>query len=601
MNTAKSQQKRKAKGTADDSGGKRAGNPGNFHGARLAFLEEQLPIYMSKKGRGEVTDFFAKVLGLWLKQFPWYEGYGPDGKPLPKGWEGSSRTTTDASGAASSTNTATASSTTDVSSTTDAPMTDAAATASSGTTDAPMTKASTDVGTNDWTATGGVDPALRDKIKGEVIAQVKGWFSHKKTAAHRANKNPFVDWLEGFERPGQAPRKLPLHKFYMQHDDFADGVEELFNEKWPSAGLEGRFALDFCCKCAQELLAKEPEQTRQKLEEERDVDHEEMFTRHQGRWEKVGNPDELAMEKREACRTNLAQVVQPFLDGVAKLTGLHVTFLAGAAPPVGSEKFILTSLTSFKAALGAHRGHRGLTWDREGFKRNVMGQWVRFLAETAEHGMLRGERHQRLLQLGNMHIDAFNRENNIARNMALMDELKLRQATSQILRPATPPPPPPPPPARPRARPAWKGATRRQSSRLAATSGERRSEADDDEDQRGDDRDAGDDDDQREDDRDGGEGEHDGQHGEQVRVQGEKAAGEGEEEKDDECDVHGLRGTPTSPLQLRVKRACEPRKQDLTGSPGIPGNLELKALSGIPEVSLEFVHPATYLLSPCPK
>jgi hypothetical protein len=40
---------------------------------------------------------------------------------------------------------------------------------------------------------------------------------------------------------------------------------------------------------------------------------------------------------------NLAQVVQPFLDGIAKLTGLHVTLLAGTAPPPGSEKFIMTA------------------------------------------------------------------------------------------------------------------------------------------------------------------------------------------------------------------------------------------------------------------
>ena len=42
-------------------------------------------------------------------------------------------------------------------------------------------------------------------------------------------------------------------------------------------------------------------------------------------------------------RLNLAQVAQPLLNGLEKLTGLHITLLAGAPPPVGSEKFVLTS------------------------------------------------------------------------------------------------------------------------------------------------------------------------------------------------------------------------------------------------------------------
>jgi hypothetical protein len=39
----------------------------------------------------------------------------------------------------------------------------------------------------------------------------------------------------------------------------------------------------------------------------------------------------------------MAQVVQPFLDGLAKLTGLHLMLLGGAAPPPRSDKFMITA------------------------------------------------------------------------------------------------------------------------------------------------------------------------------------------------------------------------------------------------------------------
>ncbi|KAJ7876460.1 hypothetical protein B0H14DRAFT_3436547 [Mycena olivaceomarginata] len=186
-----------------------------------------------------------------------------------------------------------------------------------------------------WPATGGVDPALEGVIKAQTIVQIKRWFSHQKTTANRESKNPFVDWLDTFERL-HVPRKLPLHKFYMQREEYAALVEERFNEKWPLAGLETNFALDFRCKCAKELLD----------------------------------------EEEEECRTNLATVVQPFLDGIAKLTGFHVTLLAGAGPPQGSERFTLTML---------HAGQ----WDMVGFKKNVLGQFMRYLLETNEHSATR--------------------------------------------------------------------------------------------------------------------------------------------------------------------------------------------------------------------
>ncbi|KAJ7759820.1 hypothetical protein B0H14DRAFT_2634347 [Mycena olivaceomarginata] len=352
---------------------KKVGNPGNFQGVRLAFLEAQLPIYLSKKGRGEVSEYFTKMLGLWWTTFPWYEGYRPDGTLVPKEkggryseWEGSRQRRLRAQ------------------TSTDAPT--ATTTTATPSTDVSLTPASVIASAGQWAAMGGVNPEFRDKIKGEVAAQVKEWFSYKKTATNRSNKNPFLDWLEGFECLGPAPRKLPLHKFYMQHPDYADTVEERFNEKWPDAKLEQKFVLNLRCKCVEELLA-EDEGTRRELAKELDEEHEEAlarvprprrtpgcstFTKYPNmgcRANKVSEPDEPDAAKREACRMNLAQVVQPFLDGINKLTGLHVTLLVGSTPPSGSDRFTMTLRT---LDIGGSSGYKLHKWDPEGFKKNVM-------------------------------------------------------------------------------------------------------------------------------------------------------------------------------------------------------------------------------------
>jgi hypothetical protein len=109
-----------------------------------------------------------------------------------------------------------------------------------------------------------------------------------------------LDWLEGFERPGVAPRKLPLYKFYMQHEDYAHFVEERFNANWGEAGLEQKFALDFRCKCAKELLDEADQEMRDTLAMELDREHEEALARHNGRVAGIADPEAPDPDKRDA-------------------------------------------------------------------------------------------------------------------------------------------------------------------------------------------------------------------------------------------------------------------------------------------------------------
>ncbi|KAJ7787469.1 hypothetical protein B0H14DRAFT_3505410 [Mycena olivaceomarginata] len=393
------------KTTADKDSGKKAGNPGKFKGARLKFLETQLPLYLAQKGRNTVTEWYNNMFPLWWAQFPWYEGYGPDGKPLREADTTSG--TPDAFTASATTLSATTDRTSALDATTPAPDTtttapDATTTAPDVTTTAPDTTTIAPDATTDGTAnapavppgqvgaptgfasTGGVNPAFENSIKTDIIAQVKTWFSHKKTTANHLAKNPWVDWLNTYERP-HMPRKLQLHKYYMQLEEYAGLVEERFKQKWDTAGLEARFALDFRCKCAKELLDEEDDEVRATIASALDAEHEKALAEYNGRVDAMANPDEPDAAKMEACRQNLATVAQPFLDGVAKLTGLHVTLIAGAGPPPGSERFTLTTLHAGRTfAFGGVPGKKFSEWDVPGFKKNVLGQFMRFLMETNE-------------------------------------------------------------------------------------------------------------------------------------------------------------------------------------------------------------------------
>ncbi|KAJ7459207.1 hypothetical protein FB451DRAFT_1405848 [Mycena latifolia] len=237
-----------------------------------------------------------------------------------------------------------------------------------------------------WRATGGVNPACKVAIKDDLTSQIKNWFGHRKTSQRRSNKNPFIDWLDGFQRPTAALRKLPLYKFYMQQEDYAELVEERFQKTWPAAGLKQKFALDFRCKCAKDLLEEEDPEVQEELAATHGAEHEQVLAEHYKGIDCVGNPELPDEVKHENCCKNLAQVAQPFLDRVAKLTGLHVTLLTGSGPPDGSDKCMMTLLHSGRTvSIGGVEGQKFHEWDPQGYKKNIIGHFMRFLLETTEH------------------------------------------------------------------------------------------------------------------------------------------------------------------------------------------------------------------------
>jgi hypothetical protein len=128
---------------------------------------------------------------------------------------------------------------------------------------------------------------------------VKHWFSNRKSTVNRTSNTAFQGWLEGFRRPANPPRKLALHKFYMQQEDFKDAVQELFDQRWPNAGLEKKEALSFRCKLAQELLDVEDPEVVEELIQQQNAEHEEALQEYQDRATTIANPDAVSEEDQQ--------------------------------------------------------------------------------------------------------------------------------------------------------------------------------------------------------------------------------------------------------------------------------------------------------------
>jgi hypothetical protein len=81
---AKKAQARRERRHAEKNGqplpAKKRGNPGNFGGARLRFLEAATDDYSaaSSRGRGHIQPFLATFMASWWKTFPWYTDLDPD-------------------------------------------------------------------------------------------------------------------------------------------------------------------------------------------------------------------------------------------------------------------------------------------------------------------------------------------------------------------------------------------------------------------------------------------------------------------------------------------------------------------------------------------
>ena len=66
----------------------------------------------------------------------------------------------------------------------------------------------------------------------------------------------------------------------MQHSDYEQKVSDEFDATWPTAGKDQSYALSFQCDVARALLAAEPDEVRDKLEQETTEQHKKALQEH---------------------------------------------------------------------------------------------------------------------------------------------------------------------------------------------------------------------------------------------------------------------------------------------------------------------------------
>jgi hypothetical protein len=90
--------------------------------------------------------------------------------------------------------------------------------------------------------------------------------------------NPFTPWLVCLRRPDEkAPKHITDYQFYMQHQDYKDAVSARFNaESWdvPRADKLARR-----CEIAREMFQTEPEDVKQRIQQEAREEHEDELRR----------------------------------------------------------------------------------------------------------------------------------------------------------------------------------------------------------------------------------------------------------------------------------------------------------------------------------
>jgi hypothetical protein len=86
-------------------------------------------------------------------------------------------------------------------------------------------------------------------------------------------KNPWTAWLARLRRPDdKSPKRITDYQFYMQHDDFKEGVATAFNEKYEDLLRAERLARR--CDIARTLFEAEPDEVKARIREEAKLEHE---------------------------------------------------------------------------------------------------------------------------------------------------------------------------------------------------------------------------------------------------------------------------------------------------------------------------------------
>ncbi|KAJ8497204.1 hypothetical protein ONZ45_g12164 [Pleurotus djamor] len=248
---------------------KKPGNPGDFHGQRLAFLESKYGSYRlaSATNPKAVREWYREHLfPEWWARFHW--SLPLDREPSP-----------------------------------------------------------TDTFADEKTLSA---KQLEEKAKNMTMInnKIRTWYNNRRNTSNlTSKKSVWGPWLDQLRLVMCAPpRRAHRDQFYMKHPNFKDKVNAAFDKEWAeepdqSAGQ----MMKVRCRVARKLLREETVEVQAALEDEAEEEYQVAKKKYD-----LGLSAESysSAEDRDAAIETLAAVIQPLLDGIRTHTGMYVGMTA---------------------------------------------------------------------------------------------------------------------------------------------------------------------------------------------------------------------------------------------------------------------------------
>ncbi|KAJ7770672.1 hypothetical protein B0H16DRAFT_1452097 [Mycena metata] len=258
-------------GTTADAPKKR-GNPSDFKGARLEFLLAHLDVYAEHSKKKTLADFLPSLFHDYWCLYHWTLLLNEDPPP------GCSLAPEEAETAFKVRN--------------------------------------TDLSEDEM----GRKPKVQNDLKGKI----KCWFNRQRPGSMGIHANPYFGFLKQLRNAqGSAPKKLPDYQFYLQHEDFKDGVAAQFKEERGDTPAARHLALR--CEIGCEMLAVESQEVKTRLEEESIAAHEAAMEKFETATDDLPSVDP---EVQKEYRDNFLTIVAPLLHGIRMYTGYTLNLVA---------------------------------------------------------------------------------------------------------------------------------------------------------------------------------------------------------------------------------------------------------------------------------
>ncbi|KAJ7204808.1 hypothetical protein GGX14DRAFT_398144 [Mycena pura] len=308
-----------------DEGPLKRGQPSDFKGQRLKFLQDNIPAYIeaskynkspeSKKSKG-TRAWFPIFFAQYWEKFPWRLPFDED--PPPAG-----------------------------------------------------PPAMLDTAEDGFTALDvNLTPEEEERkaaTQKEIKGKIKRWFSRQRPTSMGMYGNPYFTWLSRLRRhEDEPPPKRPLDfQFYMRHPDYKEKVAERFQELYSDEPRAAHIALR--CQVARELPAEESDEVRAQLKQECDDAHAEEMAVYEEGGDALPSVDP---EVQKEARAKFMATVAPLLEGLRAYTGYTINLVTGA---IEGDRFDVRS-----ANTGLVGGKDWAQWDPTSYA-EVLKKYANFV------------------------------------------------------------------------------------------------------------------------------------------------------------------------------------------------------------------------------